>query len=138
MRNDQEIELLVEFTEENEFLSKFKNTPKLKQLCWAMRLATYSQDEVIIVEGEIGDKFYIIADGLVGVHKGSKVDNKIVQRHLCDLLAGDSFGEMALTQDIPRSMTAIAKTECKIVTLDQESYLTVVKGLRSQQMESIA
>ena len=30
MRNDQEIDLLVEFTEENEFLSKFKNTPKLK------------------------------------------------------------------------------------------------------------
>ena len=54
------------------------------------------------------------------------------------MLPGDSFGEMALTQDMPRSMTAIAKTECKLVTLDQEAYLTVVKNLRGQQMESIA
>ena len=42
MRNDQELGLLVEFTEENEFLCKFKNTGKLKELCRAMRLATYS------------------------------------------------------------------------------------------------
>ena len=97
MRSDQELGLLVEFTEENEFLCKFKNTGKLKELCRAMRLVTYIQDEVIIVEGEIGDKFYIVANGLVSVHKGSKVGNKIVQKHLCDLLAGDSFGEMALT-----------------------------------------
>lgn len=63
---------------------------------------------------------------------------KIVQKHLCDLYEGDSFGELALTQDIPRSVTAIAKSHCKLITLDQESYLMVIKNLRNYQVEGIA
>ena len=112
-----------------------------------------------MVEGEIGDKFYILFKGEVSISKGQKMNvlkGKIVQvsllihrlffdcfmnfvqKHLCDLYEGDSFGELALTQDIPRSVTAIAKTNCKLITLDQESYLTVIKNLKNYQVEGIA
>ena len=146
---------------DNEFLLKFKNTPKLRDLCKTMRLASYKPDEVIITEGEIGDKFYILLKGEVSISKGQRAQalkGKIVQvshysifklrnfhqrflqfqKHLCDLNPGDSFGELALTQDVPRSVTATAKIECKIITLDQESYLTVIKNLRNYQVDGIA
>ena len=63
---------------------------------------------------------------------------KITQKHLCDLYPGDSFGELALTQDVPRSVTAIAKSHCKLITLHQEAYLSVIKNLRNYQIEGIA
>ena len=43
-------------------------------------------------------------------------------------MPGDSFGELALTQEVPRSVTAIAKTDVKLVTLDQASYLSVINS----------
>jgi len=45
---------------------------------------------------------------------------------------------LALTQDVPRSVTVVAKTHCKLITLDQESYLNVIKNLRNYQIEGIA
>ena len=57
---------------DNEFLLKFKNTPKLRDLCKTMRLASYKPDEVIITEGEIGDKFYILLKGEVSISKGQR------------------------------------------------------------------
>ena len=39
---------------------------------------------------------------------------------------------------MPRSVTAIAKTASTLITLDQESYLSVIKNLRNYQVEGIA
>mmetsp|Transcript_26172 Transcript_26172/g.32719 ORF Transcript_26172/g.32719 Transcript_26172/m.32719 type:complete len:147 (+) Transcript_26172:203-643(+) len=106
-----------------------------------MKTASYKPDDVIITEGEIGDKFYIVFKGEVSISKGQKTQllkGKITQKHLCDLYPGDSFGELALTQDVPRSVTVVAKTHCKLITLDQESYLNVIKNLRNYQIEGIA
>ena len=106
-----------------------------------MLVASYNPDDVIITEGEIGDKFYIVLQGEVSISKGQKttmIKSKITQKHLCDLFPWDSFGELALSQDVPRSVTAIAKTNCKLITLDQESYLNVIKNLLNYQVESIA
>ena len=60
----------------------------------------------MVLEGEMGDKFYIILQGIVSVFKGVKSEigsiilvsllKLILQRRVVDLNAGDSFGELAL------------------------------------------
>ena len=38
-----------------------------------MKVGSYGPDEVIIIEGEIGDKFYILYEGEVAISKGQKM-----------------------------------------------------------------
>ena len=37
-----------------------------------MKISSYSTDEVVISEGEIGEKFYILYSGEVSISKGQK------------------------------------------------------------------
>jgi serine/threonine protein kinase len=60
----------------------------------------YGSGEQIIVEGELDDSFYIIADGEVTVRKGGK--------DLRNLVKGDCFGEMGYLARTKRTATIIA------------------------------
>ena len=76
--------------ENNEFLLKFKNTPKLRDLCRTMKIGSYQADEVIITEGEVGDRFYILYMGEVSISKGQKqqvLKGKIIQVSVTSLLS---------------------------------------------------
>jgi CRP-like cAMP-binding protein len=80
-----------------------------------MLLEEFDENNSIIVEGELGEKFYIIYNGKVAVFKNTKVQDssihkgiQIVARKLCELGNGDSFGELALMHDAPRSASVIA------------------------------
>ena len=80
-RNPEDIAMLEIKVEENEFLAKFRNTQKMKDLCRQMKLNNYKMDEVIMTEGEIGDLFFIVYSGEVAIHKGQKtslIKSKIV------------------------------------------------------------
>ena len=81
-RTPDDLSVLEGKVENNEFLLKFKNTPKLRDLCRAMKVGNFQADEVIITEGEVGDKFYILHTGEVSISKGQKqqlLKGKIVQ-----------------------------------------------------------
>ncbi|MDD4913197.1 MAG: serine/threonine-protein kinase [Sideroxydans sp.] len=70
------------------------------------------KDEQIISEGELGEKFYIVANGSVRVVK---------QGRLISLLhKGDCFGEMAhfSGEDARRSTDVFAKTDVKLIEID--------------------
>ena len=41
-------------------------------LCRLLKVATYKPDQVIVTEGEIGDKFYIVHLGEVSISKGQR------------------------------------------------------------------
>ena len=69
-RTAEDLSILEGKVENNEFLLKFKNTPKLRDLCRSMKIGCYAADEVVITEGEIGDKFYILYIGEVSISKG--------------------------------------------------------------------
>ena len=81
-RTPEDLSILEGKVENNEFLLKFKNTPKIRDLCRTMKIGSYQADEVIITEGEVGDKFYILYIGEVSISKGQKqqiLKGKIVQ-----------------------------------------------------------
>ena len=53
-------------------MAKFRNSQKMKDLCRQMGMSSYKVDEVVMTEGEIGDKFYIVYEGEVSISKGQK------------------------------------------------------------------
>ena len=70
-----------------------------------MWVEKFAEGEVIIRQGEKGDRFYVIETGCVSVSQTAATGR---DRVLGQLAAGQSFGEIALLCDEPRSATVSA------------------------------
>lgn len=79
----------------------------------------FSAGQVIFQQGEIGDTLYIVAEGQVEI----RVEGQLIET----LGAGDILGEMALIEDRPRSAGAIAATDCLLVPVTRQHFLTLIQ-----------
>jgi len=86
----------------------------------ATRLATVDvgTGEVIMSEGEPGDRYVLIAEGTVTISRAGRV--------VATLGGGDGFGEIALVRDSPRTATAVAATAVSARTLGREAFLAAL------------
>lgn len=78
----------------------------------------FSDGQVIITEGVISTKAYIIQKGKVRIAK--KIGNKTVT--VVTLTDGDIFGEMGLFQETVRYATAIAVGEVEVGVIDKKRF----------------
>jgi len=87
-------------------------------------ISTFHAGEMIFSEFERGDKFYLIQSGSVEIVKILGNVTKI----LAVLSTGDMFGEMALLEDSPRSASAIAAVETKVMVFDRDNFQNLMLG----------
>jgi hypothetical protein len=81
---------------------------------------TASTGEVIVRQGDPGDRYYAIADGTVEVLRhGVRVNT---------LGRGDGFGEIALVHEVPRTATVRAVADTKLVAIGREPFLVALTG----------
>lgn len=80
------------------------------------------KDETLFREGDEGDEMYLIKSGEIKIT--TEVEGK--EKTLAVLNEGAFFGEMALIDNRPRSASAIAKTDCKLIIVDREAFLRKV------------
>lgn len=74
--------------------------------------------EVVVTEGEAGDLFYVVESGALDVSlRGEAVRV---------LGPGQAFGELALLRRSVRTATVTARSDCRLWTLDRESFLGAV------------
>jgi CRP-like cAMP-binding protein len=92
----------------------------VEHLASVLRPATYEPGDVIIREGDPGERFYLIAAGRARASSGG--------RRLSEMGAGDSFGEIALLRRIPRTATVTAISRLHARILDREEFLAAVTG----------
>jgi MFS family permease len=92
----------------------------VEHLASELQSATYEPGEVIIREGEPGERFYMIADGQARVGKDGQ--------QLRQMGAGESFGEIALLRQVPRTATVTAVSRLQARTLSREEFLAAVTG----------
>ncbi len=76
----------------------------------------------IFTEGELAAHLYIIAEGRVQLVK----DIDGIKRSLRQLGKGDYFGEVALFDDAPLWDGAIAQTECTLLKLEKNRFLSLI------------
>lgn len=81
-------------------------------------LRTYPKDTMIFSENQSGQDLFIIQDGQVQISK--VVDGNEVT--LAMLKRGDVFGEMALLENKPRSASAIAHENCRLMTVNRQNF----------------
>jgi CRP/FNR family cyclic AMP-dependent transcriptional regulator len=79
----------------------------------------FSAGQVVFEEGQPGDLMYVVKEGEVEV----SVRGKVVET----IGTGGILGEMALIDTGPRSATATAKTDCKLVPINQRRFTFMVQ-----------
>ena len=87
-----------------------------------------NRGQLIFQQGDVGDRFYLIARGQVEVlvHNSQGIDQKI------DTMSdGDYFGETALLQDAPRNATIRTLTDCLLLILPKHAFLSLLDELPS-------
>lgn len=76
----------------------------------------------VIVQGDHGDRFFLIESGQVEVF-----ENGDFRRNEGP---GESFGEIALLHDVPRTATVRTTEPTRLLALEREQFLTAVTGHR--------
>jgi CRP-like cAMP-binding protein len=81
----------------------------------ATDITAVAAGETIFREGDPADMMYGICEGTVEIMAGG--------RTLETLGPGGIFGEMALVDRSPRSATVVARTDCKLVPINEGDFL---------------
>ena len=76
---------------------------------------------VVIREGDLSDRFYVIESGNVRV---TAADGRLLREEG----PGDYFGEIGLLRDVPRTATITAGADTTLLALEREAFLEAVTG----------
>jgi Cyclic nucleotide-binding domain/Major Facilitator Superfamily len=102
--------------------------PEVETLARSLEVVEVPQGAAVIRAGERGDRFYAIADGTVEVRRdGNNVGT---------LTRGDSFGEIALLRDVPRTADVVALTPTRLYGLAKHDFVAAVTGHPAAAAES--
>jgi MFS family permease len=94
--------------------------PVLEELASELEPVTVAAGDTIVRQGEPGDRFYVVADG--------ELDVTVDGRPAVPLGPGDSFGEIALVRNVPRTATVTARTDATLYGLGRDVFLSAVTG----------
>ncbi len=82
-------------------------------------LARVPAGKVIFDEGDVGTEMYVIQSGTVELMKKTRGGDG---KSFATLEKGDFFGEMSILEDVPRTATARAKTDCELIRINQSTF----------------
>ncbi|HJW23145.1 MAG TPA: cyclic nucleotide-binding domain-containing protein [Candidatus Limnocylindrales bacterium] len=78
------------------------------------RERSHKAGDVLMLEGEPGEEFYVILDGTVRIERGG--------RAIRSMTAGGFLGEIALFERRPRTATATAISDVTVLVLHQHEF----------------
>ncbi|MFH0797210.1 MAG: cyclic nucleotide-binding domain-containing protein [Candidatus Omnitrophota bacterium] len=96
---------------------------QISSLSSKFRVEKHPNDALIIKEGEMADKFYLVKEGILEVIR-RRPDGSTEK--VSELSAGEYFGEIALVFDVPRTATVKSKTAVTLLTLTRENFSSLL------------
>jgi len=96
--------------------------PIIERLARALVPAQATAGEVVIRQGDDGDRVYFIETGSVEITRDG--------RHIAHLGPGEVFGEIALLRAVPRTATVTATADSTFQTLERDVFIPAVTRQR--------
>ena len=94
----------------------------LAKLAARMQREEVAAGDGVVLEGESGDRFYVILAGIFAVSQDTLGARRVLR-------PGDYFGEVAPAMNVPRTATVRALTPGTIASCDRETFDELVRPL---------
>jgi len=94
----------------------------LTELAGAMRREQIAPGAAVVTEGEGGERFYVVLSGVLTVSQEALGARRVLR-------PGDTFGEVALAMDVPRTASVRAMTPVVVASCDREAFDRYVRPL---------
>lgn len=85
----------------------------------ALKRISLKKDKILFKQDEKGHSIYIVKEGIIGAYTKA-VDG--TEREIARFSKGQSFGEMAIIESMPRSTTCYAVTDSELLILEAEDF----------------
>ena len=110
------------------FLFKDKSPDIINFLVNKIELIKFPPNSNVYKEGEKGDFFYLIKQGLIQISSEKMKEKKFFK-------AGDTFGELALLERKKRTETATSMEDSLLYELDGKIFREIVNSINKQELE---
>ena len=128
VHNDsKEDEKLINDCIEKHFFMKCLNKQAREKVIEEMSLVQVNSNNFIFKQGTIGNYFYILKSGTAELI----INNNFIKR----LKIGESFGELALLHDAPRSGSIKTLTDCLLWTLERKNFRKIIEHINKISYE---
>jgi MFS family permease len=94
--------------------------PAVEHLAVKLVPVVVSAGDTVFRQGDHGDRFYIVEDG--------RCEITIDGENVADAWPGETFGEIALLRDVPRTATVTAVDDTQLLALERDDFIAAVTG----------
>ncbi len=94
----------------------------LTRLAERMQREELPAGRTIVSEGDGGDRFYVLLSGLAGVTQADRGPRSVLR-------PGETFGEVALAMDVPRTATVTTMTPSVVASCDRKTFDELLRPL---------
>ncbi len=102
--------------------------PAIEQLARGLEQVDVAAGEIVVQQGDVGDRYFVIESGAVEVIGDGRV--------VATLGPGEGFGEIALLRRVRRTATVRATSELRLRALRPTRFLPVVLGYTPSALEA--
>ena len=96
----------------------------LNKIAERMVQRAYTKGQMILLEDDLGQTFFVIAEGSVKITRLSDAGREVI---LAMLGESDFFGEMSLLDGAGRSANVVALEESEVLTLARNDFLDILQ-----------
>jgi len=132
--NENKYEMYEGWLSEVDIL-KCLNHHEVSKLSELLQSHLYNKDEVIITQGQPGDKFYILEDGTCSAFiSGTEGEKKVKDYEK----QGEYFGEIALLKEVPRKATVRATgSGATVLWISKEDFIAVLGPIQGSLRKDV-
>ena len=94
----------------------------LLKLAQRMRREEVAPGKPLVIEGEDGDRFYVVLSGLLSVNQAERGARRMLK-------PGDYFGEVSLAMNVPRTASVTAMTPATLASCDRATFDEFIRPL---------
>jgi CRP-like cAMP-binding protein len=119
-----------------EFLSKsplFQSLTEsqLKRISLRVKLRQFFPNDIIVWQGQPSNSLFVISNGIVAV---KSITNE-TENLLAYLMPGNSFGEVGILENQPRSASVVALSDVDVLVIQRDDFLYILNRYSSVAIE---
>lgn len=104
---------------------------ELRQVAKRIKVRQFFPDEVIVWQGQPSTALFLVQQGIVAVKRILRDRESI----LAYLMAGNTFGEVGILENQPRSASVVALTEVDVLVLQRDDFVDMLQRHASMAIE---